>query len=379
MSQAETIVSIDHYSPDEPGGPYKSEEGTTITPPASATGEAPTPADFHATPHSLASRQSWLMGRIRSSCTEGTNKPTDSYTVGKELGKGGFGTVSLVKKIGGKDTFAMKSITGTKLADRKIEIEAFEKELDIAKQLKHPHIVMIHEYFKEEDNYHIVMDYFQGGDLSKVIQGTTMGGDRGLPTRAVGIYIWQILSGLAYLHHYNFVHRDVKPENLMLDRQPSRLDDGRINVSTRRWPALKLIDFGAARQRKTGMSLATQIGTAGYAAPEVFSDPRPYDETVDLFSAGIVAFEICCADFPFDGEDDETLNRNVMKQVVSFEVPAWKRHPEELKRLVTLLASKDPSARGSAKDYLKENEWVRSFKAAAMEDQGSGEPCCNIQ
>merc|ERR1711920_798507 len=149
----------------------------------------------------------------------------------------------------------------------------------------HPNIVRLHETIKQPHAYYLIMDLCTGGDFFDLIVEKG-----GIGNKAAGPMIQQMLSGLAYLHHYEFVHRDIKPENYMVQ--------GCDNSSV----TLKLIDFGLARKVRDGELMKSQVGTRNFMAPEIWmtdeaGKPKGYDRSCDMWSIGVTTFAMVAVFF----------------------------------------------------------------------------------
>lgn len=193
------------------------------------------------------------------------------YEVGKKLGKGNFGKVSLgVRRSDGKK-FAIKSINKTKLRRKERSVRNLINEINVLRLMDHPKIMKLYEVYESEEHIHLVTEYIQNENLL-------------FHLRARGSYsekdasqlVTQALEILAYCHSLGVVHRDLKPDNFM------------INFSTE-GPELKLIDFGLSATLGAGKVATLMCGTPGYIAPEVFAGTG-YSCKADLFSLGIVLF-----------------------------------------------------------------------------------------
>ena len=201
------------------------------------------------------------------------------YTVERTLGQGGMATVELAEdeELGRK--VAVKRLA-TRLADDEGLRERFLREAKLAAQLSHPNVVGVYDVGEEDGSPYIVMEYVEGETLSEVVarEGSLQ------PGRAVDLLL-QVCAGLEHAHAAGLVHRDVKPQNLLLSK------DG----------VLKIADFGIARP-VVGSELTqigTVLGTIAYAAPEQAAGGQ-VTAAADLYSVGAVAHELLTG-WPPDG------------------------------------------------------------------------------
>jgi len=212
------------------------------------------------------------------------------YQVEKELGKGAMGVVYLGRDPKINRVVAIKTMALSQEfeADELDEVKArFFREAETAGRLAHPNIVTIYDAGEEHDLAYIAMEFLKGEDLTKYTKP-----ENPLPLPKVIDIVAKAADALSYAHSQNVVHRDVKPANLMYEA-----DSGNV----------KITDFGIARitdasRTKTGMVL----GTPSYMSPEQLSG-RKVDGRSDLFSLGVMLYQLACGSLPFKGESMATL------------------------------------------------------------------------
>jgi serine/threonine protein kinase len=189
------------------------------------------------------------------------------YTVQRVLGRGGMGTVYLATDPRIDREVAIKVLPaagGDEYADRLLA------EARVSGRLVHPHIVGVYDVGDEDGQLFVVMPYVNGRTLASVIM------DAGRPPLAVKLeWMAQLCDGLAYAHERRVIHRDIKPSNLLIDERG----------------ALRILDFGIAKVLTTSQIQFTSVGTPAYMAPEQYSS-APVDPRTDLFSAGLVFYEL---------------------------------------------------------------------------------------
>ncbi len=241
----------------------------------------------------------------------GVEKPKlGRYEVEKELGKGAMGTVYLGKDPKISRVVAIKTMAlsqefeADELEDVK---QRFFREAETAGRLSHPNIVTIFDAGEEHDLAYIAMEFLKGEDLTKFTKAGKL-----LPLPRVLSIIERSADALNYAHRNNVVHRDIKPANLMYENDA---DD------------LKITDFGIARitdssKTKTGMVL----GTPSYMSPEQIAGKR-VDGRSDLFSLGIMLFQLSTGQLPFSADSMATLMYKIANEphddpsMVNFELP----------------------------------------------------------
>jgi len=216
------------------------------------------------------------------------------FEIGKELGKGAFGSVFIVKRKEDSNIYAMKRVKISQLNTK--ERENALNEVRILASLNHTNIVGYKEAFFEEETrtLNIVMEFADDGDLESKIQKCIK---NKVPFSEKEIWncLIQIIQGLKYLHENKVMHRDLKCANIFL------LKNGTV----------KLGDLNVSKIVKMGMC-STQTGTPYYASPEVWAD-KPYDYKSDIWSVGCIMYELCTLKPPFRGSNLDQLFRNVTK------------------------------------------------------------------
>ncbi|MCK7470596.1 MAG: serine/threonine protein kinase [Desulfomicrobium escambiense] len=203
------------------------------------------------------------------------------FEIIEEIGKGGMGTV--YKAYDGKirEVVALKLLKPEIASDLEI-VERFRNEIKLARQVSHRHVCRMYDIGEEWLSIYISMEYVAGEDLKSFIRRSGHLNE----AKAVGL-ARQIAEGLAEAHRLGVVHRDLKPQNIMIDK------DGNA----------KIMDFGIARSLHTRGVTGTGviIGTPEYMAPEQ-ADGRDVDSRADIYALGAVLFEMVTGRVPFEGE-----------------------------------------------------------------------------
>lgn len=207
------------------------------------------------------------------------------YQVQDNVGKGGFASVSLVIRTLDGKLFAAKMIKKERIAREK-ERAYFIHELKVSRLLDHPRFAKTYEVHDIPTYFVIIMDYLEGANLLQYIKLKKKLSD----TIALHI-VREILIGLRYLHELGYVHRDIKPQNIML-----KLIKEEKNLDFRDKYSVIIIDFGLCadyRNHTVTSFLHDKSGTTGYLAPEVIKNHKQfYNEKVDIFSLGVVFIEM---------------------------------------------------------------------------------------
>ena len=202
--------------------------------------------------------------------SRGAVSPDDTYIKEKIVGKGSYGVVYLVKHKQLHRYFAMKIIK--KRNRSKNDEEELMNEINILKKLDHPNILKINDFYSLKNEYSLMTEYCQEGELFNEIRAYAPFNEA-----IAGYYMKQILTAVCYCHSMNVLHRDLKPENILIVK---RAKNG--------CHPIKIIDFGTAKVFSKGKNENLLIGSSYYIAPEVLS--RNYTEKCDLWSCGVIMY-----------------------------------------------------------------------------------------
>jgi serine/threonine-protein kinase len=259
------------------------------------------------------------------------------YRIERKLGGGGMADVWLAEdqELGRK--VAIK-ILHERYANDTQFVERFRREATHAAGLSHPNVVSIFDRGEAEGSYFIVMEYVEGRTLKELI--VTRGS---CPVPVAISYVRQVLAALRYAHRNGIVHRDIKPHNVLVDHE------GRVKVA----------DFGIARAGSSQMTEAGSIiGTAQYLSPEQ-ARGAPVDESSDLYSTGVVLYELLTGEVPFTGETPVEIAMKHLQHVPP--APSTIRHeiPHDLDLIVLRALAKEPADRyRTAKELDRDLELV---------------------
>uniref|UniRef100_A0A8C8H5V9 non-specific serine/threonine protein kinase n=1 Tax=Oncorhynchus tshawytscha TaxID=74940 RepID=A0A8C8H5V9_ONCTS len=262
----------------------------------------------------------------------------------KLLGKGTFGKVILVKEKATGKYYAMK-ILKKEVIVAKDEVAHTLTENRVLQNSKHPFLTGLKYSFQTPDRLCFVMEYANGGELFFHLSR-----DRVFSEERARFYGAEIVSALDYLHsEKNVVYRDLKLENLMLDK------DGHI----------KITDFGLCKEGiKDGATMKTFCGTPEYLAPEVLED-NDYGRAVDWWGLGVVMYEMMCGRLPFYNQDHEKLFELILMEEIRFP----RTLGPEGKSLLSGLLKKDPKQRlGGGPDDAKEIMQHKFFAGIEWQD-----------
>jgi len=229
--------------------------------------------------------------------------------------------------------------------------ERFQREARAVARLQHRNIVTIHELGEVDGNPYIVMELLSGKDLDEVLKS-----DAPLPLGRKLDIVAQLCDALAYAHDQGIVHRDVKPGNVRL------LEDGTV----------KILDFGIARFHTSSLTQSgTVMGTPSYMAPEQIMG-QPVDGRADLFSAGVLLYELLAGHRPFVGDSPTAVAYQVMHSSARPLVEELPDLPDAINEIVTRALQKDPKDRyARAQEMASDLQTVRLMLDLPLKPDGA--------
>ena len=252
------------------------------------------------------------------------------YKIGRSIGHGAFGKVNIALHVLSGHIVAIKSFNKIK---KTFPINKIYYEIKILKKLRnHKNIVKYLEHFENEKHFFIVMENISGGNLLNAINKMSKLSE----IMAKNIFR-QLIETIKYLHSIGIVHRDIKPDNILLE-----LDN-----------TIKLCDFGVSKEVKEGQLLTDSCGTPAFVAPEVLKD-SPYNPYMtDVWSSGVVLYAMITGFFPFRGVNETELHRNIKSGVF----PKLKDTSNELKDLLNKIFEVNPNKRITI-DRILNHPWL---------------------
>ncbi|KAI1193454.1 serine/threonine-protein kinase [Nemania serpens] len=255
------------------------------------------------------------------------------FEIGKPLGKGKFGRVYLARHRESGYICALKMLKKEEITREKAEMHV-RREIEVHSNLRHPGILGFYGWFYDSRRIFIILEYAAGGELYKVLQreGT-------FPEQRAAQYIAQVTSSIIYLHGKNVMHRDMKPENILIGL----------------YGELKLADFGYSVHAPSNRR-NTLCGTLDYLPPEMIRSSQllvSYTKAVDLWTLGVLTYEFLTGEAPFE-DGIAMTQRRIVKGAMK---PLPSRLSPEAKDFVHSLLVLDPSKRLPLQDVLN-HPWI---------------------
>ncbi|KAI9762201.1 MAG: cAMP-dependent protein kinase catalytic subunit [Chaenotheca gracillima] len=268
-------------------------------------------------------------GKVEPRVTKGKYALPD-FAILRTLGTGSFGRVHLVQSKHNQRFYAVKVLKKAQVVKMK-QVEHTNDERRMLGMVKHPFLITLWGTFADSRNVYMVMDFVEGGELFSLLRKSQR-----FPNPVAKFYAAEVTLALEYLHSMHIIYRDLKPENLLLDRHGH----------------LKITDFGFAKEVPD--ITWTLCGTPDYLAPEVVNS-KGYNKSVDWWSLGILIFEMLCGFTPFwDGGSPMKIYENIIKGKVKY--PPY-IHPDAqdlLQQLITPdLTKRLGNLHGGSKDVMQ--------------------------
>ncbi|KAK4764340.1 hypothetical protein SAY87_013778 [Trapa incisa] len=266
------------------------------------------------------------------------------YRLGRTIGEGTFAKVKLAVDGRNGRQVAVKIINKQMVTQCNLKSQV-QREIRTMKLLHHPNIVQIHEVIGTKTKIYMVMEYVPGGQVSDKLSYAGKFNEN-----YARKLFQQLIDAVDYCHNRRVCHRDLKPENLLLDIRGN----------------LKVSDFGLSASKKPGDMLSTACGSPCYVAPELLWN-RGYDgSAADVWSCGVILFELLAGTLPF--EDRNIMN--LYKKILSgqYKCPAW--FTESQKRLLTRILEPNPEKRITIPEIVDDPWFQINYKpACGFEDE----------
>ncbi|CAL5328463.1 CBL-interacting serine/threonine-protein kinase 21 isoform X1 [Camellia sinensis] len=255
------------------------------------------------------------------------------YQLSRTIGEGTFAKVKLATNTENGQHVAIKIIDKHMVIENNL-IYQVQREIRTMKLLRHPNIVRIHEVIGTKTKIYIVMEYVSGGQLSDKLSYINR-----LNEREARKHFQQLIDAVDYCHCRGVYHRDLKPENLLLNSKGN----------------LKVSDFGLSALRKPGDLLSTACGSPSYVAPELLMNKGYEGAAADVWSCGVILFELLAGYLPFDDRNLMNLYKKILRAQYTF--PEW--FTESQKKLISKILDPNPRTRITIPEII-EDQWFQS-------------------
>ena len=278
------------------------------------------------------------------------------------IGKGSYGNVYLGKNVISNQYYAIKVISKSQLQS-KIVYQYFNNEIYILKHIDHPNIVKYISLLEQKKDYWLIIEYCNGGSLVKALKYHLTKFNKPVPEKIVRYFIKNILTAVIYLNNKKLIHRDIKSDNILLhyENEEDLLSNSFMKAK------IKLIDFGFARYLDENELAGSLVGTPMYMDPNVlktFLESKSrvvqgfYDQKVDIWSLGILTYELLIGIVPFMSKDIKGLFQNVHKR--DFYIPKEEKRDfylsENAIKFIDKTLNIDPNARPLPSELI-EDPW----------------------
>ena len=281
-----------------------------------------------------------------------SGNPSKKYKVLDLLESGSFGKMYKAVNMLTKNLVAIKK---TKKYLNKTEEYGeptyinVKNQIEIQKKLSHPNIVKIYEVYDIREFYFIIDEYCKYGNLYDYFRFH-------FSEKQICILIYQILSGILYLHENEIIHRDISLDNIMVDHIEK-------DISTSEpYFFIKIINFSSAKAFNKDKNETQLIGSNYYIAPEVIEEN--YNEKCDIWSAGVILYMLIAKKPPFDGKDKEVIYDKILDEEYNKHSRKLLDFSDEVRDLIDKLLEKDMDKRPSAKEALN-HPWFKKYNGRA--------------
>lgn len=270
-------------------------------------------------------------------------KSIGHYVLMKTIGEGTFGKVKLGTHILTGERVAVKVLEKERIQEL-ADVERVAREIHILKLIRRcRHIIQLYEIIETPRQLYLIMEYAPGGELFDYIVEHGRAEEKDACR-----FLHQILAGVERVHQTNVVHRDMKPENLLLDERE----------------CIKIVDFGLSNTFQDGQLLQTACGSPCYAAPEMIAGNQYFPPMVDVWSCGVILFALVCGFLPFEDQNHSELYKKILN--AEYEVPNF--ISKEVAGLIAGMLTTDPAARMTLED-IRKHVWYQQIPEASLKDR----------
>lgn len=255
--------------------------------------------------------------------------PSDDYIILDELGEGGFGKVYKCVKIADQKIYSMKHIDITS-SKQKVYIG---NEITLMKSMDHKNIVQLYETYMYKGRIFLFMEYLDGGCLTPIVENFKLN----IPENIIAFILRETLEGLYQLHKHGIIHRDIKSDNVLIEKEGA---------------SIKLTDFGYSCQLTQEKRMReSRVGTLYWMAPEIIKGAERYDERCDIWSLGVFAFELAEGVPPFPKKGQQRTIYYILSKPPP-KLRDQEKWSDNFHSFIECCMVKDPDLRPTAKELL---------------------------
>ncbi|KAL4476057.1 hypothetical protein ABPG74_009790 [Tetrahymena malaccensis] len=259
---------------------------------------------------------------------------SENYEVISFVGNGSFSQVTLAKNKRDSKNYAVKSIQKTRIAMNEQSKKELMNEINLLRRVNHEKVVKSHEFFQTENQYKLVLQYYEGGSLEQKLEKS-----QGFTLFQICDMMRQILQGFSYLHSNNIMHRDLKPDNILF------CDKESFDVV--------ISDMGLSQDVNENF-VFKKCGTPGYVAPEILNSITGTDYGVksDIFSCGCLFYRLVMGQPLFEGKSHVEVLEENRKCKVDLSSTEFKKLPQQIQKVIENMLQINPEKRVSAQEAL---------------------------
>lgn len=285
------------------------------------------------------------------------------YKIGKELGKGSFGSVT---KASVRTTGAMRAVKKVKIPKGQDKVKAIgfiKNEIRVNKLMDHPNLVKLFEIFEDDKYLYMVLELCRDGDLNSHIDNQVVSELDG------AVVMKQVLRAVVYMHMQQICHRDLKAENLLLNMKsfPTKKSKKKSSGRSVFENAIRVSDFGLSCSCEEDQVLKTSCGTCTHKAPQIYQ--HSYGLPCDIWACGVILYHMLGQDFPFNGADDAEIKKKVLSGKYTW-CKGWLDRSSPSMDLTRELLRFDEEKRPSANEALKSEWFTKTIPARDLKDPG---------
>ncbi len=271
-----------------------------------------------------------------STSNSNKNQVIRDYTLKEKLGVGSYGVVYKAHKKGDKQYYVLKQISLFNMSAP--EVDEVKNESKILAQLKSEFITSYYDSFIEKNNLNIVMEYCDGGDLSRYLNYYSKN-NKFISEDKIWKFFIQICLGLAYVHSKKILHRDLKTLNIFLTKE------GKVKIG----------DLGVAKVLNQTNFARTFVGTPYYLSPEICEE-KPYNEKSDVWALGCILYEMATFKHPFNATNQGALILKILRG--KYDAISNKEYSNDMRKMVDVLLDKNHFKRPGIREIIKNPSMV---------------------